>query len=62
MSQPIGMKTNPRRRAGFAGVLINGVAAGTIASNNGSARVSPMPRKNVRRGMAIFVIIIVTSA
>src|SRR5690349_4090652 len=58
MSQPIGMKTKPSRRTGLAAVLTKGVAAGTIASSNGSARVRPMPRRNVRRGMAVFVMII----
>ena len=32
--------------------------AGTIASSNGSATVAPIPRMNVRRGSAIFVITI----
>ena len=58
MSHPIGMKTKPSRRTGLAAVLASGVAAGTIASSNGSAIVAPMPRRNVRRGMAFLVIII----
>ena len=33
--------------------------AGTIASRSGSARVAPMPRRNVRLGSASFVITIV---
>src|SRR5438128_1520927 len=62
ISHPIGIKTKPNRRTGLAGVLARGVAAGTIASNNGSASVAPMPRRNVRRGMAFFVIIILISS
>jgi hypothetical protein len=58
MSQPIGMKTKPRRRTGFAAVFARGVAAGTIDSNKGSAREAPIPRRNVRRGIAFFVMII----
>src|SRR5438034_319788 len=58
MSHPIGMKTKPRRRTGLAGVLASAVAAGTIASSNGSASVAPIPRRNVRRGRAFFVITI----
>jgi hypothetical protein len=61
-SQPMGMKTNPRRRRGLAGVLSRAVAAGTIASSNGSAMVTPMPRKNVRRGIAFLVRIIAVSS
>src|SRR5688572_22927015 len=56
-SHPIGMNTNPRRRTGLAGVLAHAVAAGIIASNNGRDSVAPMmPRRNVRRGKALFVI------
>src|SRR6185369_9912568 len=50
------------RRTGLAAVLARGVAAGTIASNNGSASVAPRPRRNVRRGIAFLVIIIVISS
>jgi hypothetical protein len=56
MSQPIGMKTNPRRRTGCAGVRTRGVAAGTIASRSGRERVIPSPRRKRRRGMALRVI------
>jgi len=38
------------------------VIEGTIASSNGSATVAPMPRRNVRRGSAFLVMIIVTSS
>src|SRR5690349_24521708 len=46
----------PNRRCGFAAVLAVAVSAGTIDSSSGSARVTPMPRRNVRRGNAILVI------
>lgn len=55
LSQPIGMKTNPSRRTGWAAVFASGVAAGTIASSSGKAMVAPMPRRKVRRGMDFFV-------
>ena len=35
---------------------------GTIASSKGSARAVPIPRRNVRRGRAFFVTIIVLSS
>src|SRR5690349_449053 len=44
-----------KRLFGLAAVLLNGVCAGTIASNSGSATVTPTPRRNVRRGMCFFV-------
>ena len=36
-------------------------SAGTIASRNGSASVAPMPRSNVRRANAFFVMNIASS-
>src|SRR5262249_38945252 len=45
---------NPRRRTGLAGVVASADSAGTIASSSGSAMVTPMPRRNVRRGSEIF--------
>ena len=38
------------------------VAAGIIASSNGSAKEAPIPRKNVRRGRAFFVMIMGSSS
>jgi hypothetical protein len=58
----MGMKTKPSRRTGAAAVLASGVAAGTIASNKGSARLAPIARRNVLRGSAFFVMIIRNSS
>ncbi len=52
------MYTNPSRRTGLAAVLANAVIDGTIALRSGNATVAPIPRRNVRRGMAFFVMII----
>jgi hypothetical protein len=38
------------------------VKAGVIASNNGKASVTPIPRRNVRRGKDFFVTIIVSAS
>src|SRR5437764_14920231 len=43
------------RGAGFAAFDCADIA-GTIASRSGSASVAPIPRMNVRRGNAIFLI------
>src|SRR5262245_44027975 len=59
---PIGMYTNPRRRTGFAAATAVDVRAGNMASSNGNARVTPAPRRNVRRDKAIFLTIIETSS
>ena len=47
----------PSRGDGFAGVLARAVAAGTMASSSGSASVAPIPRRKVRRGSDMRVII-----
>src|ERR1700730_17817089 len=47
------MPTN--RFGGAAAVNRSGRSAGTIASSSGSARVTPAPRRNVRRGTCFFV-------
>src|SRR5262245_10282666 len=52
------MYTKPRRRTGFAGVAAIADIAGTIASSSGRATVTPSPRRNVRRGNAILLMII----
>src|SRR5688500_18901991 len=44
-----------KRRTGAAAVSRMGVNAGTIESSNGSARDTPMPRRNVRRGRCLRV-------
>src|SRR5688572_25564757 len=44
----------PARAGRVAAVFARAVAAGTIASISGSAIVTPIPRRNVRRGNDIF--------
>jgi cytochrome c biogenesis protein CcdA len=56
-SHPIGMYTNPSRGTGLAGVWAHAVAAGIIASSRGNARAACAPFRNVRRGSAFFVMI-----
>ena len=46
------------RRTGFAAVRDIADTAGTMASSNGKATVAPTPRRNVRRGSDVFVMII----
>ena len=46
-----------RRRTGLAAARVMAETAGTMASSNGSATVAPTPRRNVRRGSDIFVMI-----
>ena len=60
MTAPIGMKVNTRRSTDPAAGIA--VRAGTIASRNGSAAVTPIPFRNVRRGSAFFVMIIAISS
>src|SRR5262245_53086103 len=55
------MNTNPSLGTGFAGVLAQAVAAGIIASSRGSARAACAPLRNVRLGIAFFVINITLS-
>src|ERR1700722_9864186 len=43
------------RGAGLAAALLSAVCAGSIESNKGSAMVTPIPRRNVRRGRCFFV-------
>src|ERR1700686_2814775 len=59
---PSGTKIAPNRRCGFAAVLAMAVNAGSIYSSNGNARVTPMPRRNVRRGNDILVMNMVASS
>jgi hypothetical protein len=44
-----------KRFFGAAAVCASAVAAGIIESSSGSAIVTPMPRRNVRRGSACFL-------
>src|SRR6267142_1061416 len=55
------MNTNPSLGTGFAGVLAHAVAAGIMASSRGSARAACAPFRNVRLGIAFFVINITLS-
>ena len=50
------------RHAAFAAVCASSVRAGIIESSSGSARVTPMPRRNVRRGRCFLVMNIVVSS
>ena len=61
MCEPIGTYTNPSRRTGLAAVSDWAVSDGIIASSRGRATVAPMPRKNVRRASAFFVMIMMLS-
>ena len=54
---PCGKKTPTNRLFGAAAVCASSVLAGTIASSNGSANVTPAPFRNVRRGICFFVMI-----
>src|ERR1700752_891355 len=56
MDIPLGAYTTLKRRGGLAAVLARGGKAGTIESRSGKARVTPAPRRNVRRGNAFFEI------
>src|SRR5215813_4599061 len=60
-SQPCGLKM-PTNRGTFAAAsaLAEGTKAGNIESSNGSANVTPAPRRNVRREMCFFVMNIST--
>ena len=62
IATPFGRYVNPKRCTGLAAVLAASVNAGTIASNNGNATVAPMPRRNVRRANAFFVMIMVVAS
>ncbi len=44
-----------KRLFGSAAVLTSRVPAGIIESSSGSASVTPIPRRNVRRGKCFFV-------
>src|SRR5437870_2950851 len=55
MMAPWGTYTNPTRLAGAAAVFFSSVCAGTIESSSGNARVTPIPRRNVRRGRCFLV-------
>ena len=50
-----------KRLFGSAAVLTSGVPAGIIESSSGSASVTPMPRRNVRRGRCFFVMNMIRS-
>ena len=52
---PCGKKIPVNRVFGFAAAFFKGVCAGSMASRNGNATVTPAPYKNVRRGICFFV-------
>src|ERR1700677_3989779 len=54
MIAPCGTYTNPMRGEPAAAVFFSKVCAGSIASSNGNASVTPNPRKKVRRGRCVF--------
>jgi len=56
------MKTKPSLGTGRAGVFAHAVAAGIIASSSGSASAACAPFRNVRLGIAFFVMIMMTSS
>src|SRR5262245_38606526 len=62
-SQPCGLKT-PTNLGAFnaACALASGTKAGNMESNNGSASVTPAPRRKVRRGMCFLVMNIDSSS
>src|SRR5205814_10138024 len=51
-----------KRLFGAAAVCASAVAAGIIESSSGSASVTPMPRRNVRRGTARFVMNVICAS
>ena len=53
---PCGTKQPTNRGFGLAAVCASAVAAGIMASRNGSASVAPAPRRTVRREMCFLVI------
>ena len=59
---PWGTKQPTNLGFGLAAVCASAVAAGTMESRNGSARVAPIPRSTVRRDMCFFVIIMVVAS
>src|SRR4029079_3016681 len=58
---PCGCQMPTNRFTGAAAVSRDGVNAGSIESSNGSASVTPAPRRNVRRGMCFLATNIVVS-
>src|SRR5947207_11669208 len=52
------MNTKPSLGTGLAGVFAHAVAAGIIASSRGSARAACAPLRNVRLGIAFFLMYI----
>ena len=57
----MGMKIKPRRLVLPSDVFEEAVAAGIMASSKGSAMEAPTLLRNVRRGNAFFVMIMVRS-
>ena len=57
---PCGTKQPTNLGFGLAAVCASAVAAGTIASSNGSASAAPAPRRTVRREIFFLVMNIVS--
>src|SRR5580765_5977502 len=58
MIMPLGTYITPNRLIGLAADVCSADNAGIMLSTSGSARIEPIPRSTVRRGIAIFEMII----
>src|SRR5262245_46606369 len=58
MIMPLGTYITPKRLIGLAADVCSADSAGIMLSRSGSASIEPIPRSTVRRGMAIFEMII----
>src|SRR5215468_6707102 len=58
MIMPLGTYITPKRLIGLAADVCSADSAGIMLSRSGSASIEPIPRSTVRRGIAIFEMII----
>src|SRR5436190_8823423 len=58
MIMPLGTYITPKRLIGLAADVCSADSAGSMLSRSGSASIEPIPRSTVRRGIAIFEMII----
>src|SRR5580765_4326688 len=58
MIMPLGTYITPKRLIGLAADVCSADSAGIMLSSSGSASIEPSPRSTVRRGIAIFEMII----
>src|SRR5262245_61473815 len=58
MIMPFGTYITPKRLIGLAADVCSADSAGIMLSRSGSASIEPIPRSTVRRGIAIFEMII----